>query len=254
MKVSRPRGSAKRASWHTVLMPEPEVFSEVSTTRHLGPGTTLTTCARLSSISSVTGFGAGSGSAAAAGFSTPPRTTNRPPASVRARSTTTPPTACTRRRRRPARATDGAGGSAVASAIGASSSMAARIPSAGVSVSLQKERFAASSWCSIRAALSPSSRPMPGVVKPARWASRKALRCWSGRWCRASSTFFCSALSPFSRCHSRATCRRCAIAHARGRTHSSGSGRRETLRQWWQAASNASRTALRAADRSPVSA
>ena len=39
------------------------------------------------------------------------------------------------------------------------------------SVSLQKERLAASSWSSIRAALSPSSRPMPGVVKPARWAS-----------------------------------------------------------------------------------
>ena len=114
------------------------MFSEVSTTRHLGPGTTLTTCARLSSISSVTGFGAGSGSAAAAGFSTPPRTTNRPPASVRARSTTTPPTACTRRRRRPARVMDGAGGSAVASAIGASSSMAART-SSGWSVGLLAE-------------------------------------------------------------------------------------------------------------------
>ena len=45
-----------------------------------------------------------------------------------------------------------------------------------------------------------------------------------------------------------------AIAHARGRTHSSGSAWRETLRQWCRAATNASATALRAAARSPVSA
>ena len=94
--------------------------------------------------------------------------------------------------------------------------------------------------------VSPSSRPMSAVDRAARWASSSTLRCWSGRWCSASRTVFCSALMPFSRCQSRATCRRWAIAQARGRTHSSGSGSRLTLRQWCRAATNASSTAFRA--------
>ncbi len=253
--MPRPRGSAKRVAWQTELMPEPLVLSVVPTRRQRSRGASGCTCGRDSSISSVIGFSsAANRSPAAAGSATPPRTTNSPPSTVSASSSAVPPSAFSRRLRRPRWSIVSAPGSAVASTIGARVSIAVPTASGSLPVSRQNDSVARPSRCSTRCGVSPSSRPMSAVDNAARCVSRSTLRCWSGRWCSASSTAFCSLSMPLSRCHRRATWRRWAIAQARGRTHSSGSGRRPTLRQWCRASTNASPTALRAAARSPVRA
>ncbi len=111
--------------------------------------------------------------------------------------------------------------------------------------------------CSMRSASctgSPTSRAMSIIETSASWVSSRILRCWNGSLASASSVARISGSSLRSRWKRRAEWRRWACRQATGRTHASGSSRRDTLRQWCHAATNASRTAPLEAGRSPVSA
>ena len=90
-------------------------------------------------------------------------------------------------------------GSAAASAIGASDSIAAPTRRARCRSPRQNDSVADGQALLDPAGVSPSSRPMSAGDRAARWVSSSTLRCWSGRWCSASSTDFCSALMPLSR-------------------------------------------------------
>ena len=116
------------------------------------------------------------------------------------------------------------------------------------------ENWAVASWSFFSA----SARDMPAscaispMLSEARWVSSRVFRCASGSFLSASSVARTSGSRFLSRCQIR--WRRCAWDQAYGRTDASGSSCREILRQWCQATMKESRTALRAAGRSPVSA
>ena len=222
----RPRGSAKRVAWHTELMPLPLGVVGRADQRASARGEPAAAPAAGTAASrrSPAWCRPASTAPAAGSASTPPRTT-KTPAEHRQREQhgvpaervqqPPPPTVPVDRRRTP--------GSAAASAIGASISIGGA-DVLGLTARLAAERRRSPWPAAARPA--PRSRRARGRCRrwssAARWASRSTLRCWSGRWCSASSTAFCSGSMPFSRCHSRATWRRWAIAQARGRTHSSG--------------------------------
>ena len=116
--------------------------------------------------------------------------------------------------------------------------------------------WAAAVWSSRCASSlgSPISRAMSSIETAASWVRSSARRCGVVSAARASRVARLSWSSPFSLCHGRTVARRCACRQACGRTDDSGSPSRESLRQWCHATTYASRTALRAAPRSPVNA
>ena len=180
--------------------------------------------------------------------------TTAPLATSAATTTPAPTTVCIRRRAAPARrmiVTRGQMTSVVAAARAAN---AIGIDAAGMF-------FWVANWaaavCSSRSATSPGipiSRAMSSIDTAASWVSNSAWRWLADRAASASRVARLSASSRFSRCHGRTVDRRTACRHACGRTADSGSSSREVFRQWCHATTNASRTALRAAPRSPVSA
>ena len=206
MNVPRPRGSANRESWQTELMPRPTVLSDVPSIRQRSLGASRRTWSGLSSIARLTGFSSGPGFAAA-GSSTCSCTTNRPPTRVTATSATTPPRPCSRRRRCADRRMSWVRGGRSPRRWGPAARSRKARRRRGVRPLCRRLRVAAVSLLLDARRSRPSRRCVGGGVA-ARWESRSTLRRWSGRRRSASSTPFCSALRPFSRCHNRATCRR----------------------------------------------
>jgi len=100
----------------------------------------------------------------------------------------------------------------------------------------------------------PASSAIPPMLRGVRWVSSRVLRWASGSLPSASSVARTSGSRDLSRCQIRAVWRRWAWDQACGRIQASGSSCRAILGQWCQATMKESRTALRAAGRSPVSA
>ena len=179
--------------------------------------------------------------------------TTVPVTTTAATATAAPTTVCVRRRAAPARRRIEARGSRV------SVTRVARWPkssgrSAGeASLASQNAPVAASVSRSASPRVSPSSLARSAIGMEVVWSSSSALRCDIGSEPRASKVARASGSRDLSRCQIRAVWRRCACVHACGRTHDSGSGSRLTLRQWCQVTMKESRTAERAAGRSPVS-
>ena len=196
-QVPRPRGSAKRVAWHTVLIPVPGgVVRGADQAPDWRRERAAAPAARLEQHH--VGHRPGAGlrrTRRGRVLRTPPCTTNRPPSDVRREQHGGPADQCAAAgvAGRCGAITAGAG-RAAASAIGASDSMRAlHVRSARCRCSSQKDvgrpcqaLLDAAGSRRARARCRRSTGPPGG-------SSRSTLRCWSGRWCRASRTLFCSA-------------------------------------------------------------
>ena len=177
------------------------------------------------------------------------------PPSTRAPTTATAPTAvCVRRRVVPARRMMVTRGQRTSATWSRSGSNSGRMAVVGTSRCIANSAVASCSRVSASCCVSPTSRAMSAIETSASWVSRSTLRWVIGSLASASRVARMSGSSLRSRWKIRAEWRRCACRQASGRTQATGSSSRDTLRQWCQAATNASRTALREAGRSPVRA
>ncbi len=270
-----PAGSANLVDWQGITIP---VLEPEPTSRHW-PGIRSTTWSRLTRSSSAIATGAAavvaSGSAAGAcvgpgpsctaatpearalsrdGLTPWASVTAAPPSTTAVTTATAPAAVCVRRRAVPARRTIVTRGHRASSTWTSSGSKSGRIPVVGTSRAIENCDVAVCSRASTSCSGSPTSRAMSASGMSVRFVSSSTLRCTNGSLASPSRVARMSGSSLRSRWKMRAECRRCACRQASGRTQASGSSSRETLRQWCQAATNASRTALREAGRSPVRA
>ena len=265
-----PRGSAYLPCWQGRTRPSPSVLSEVSSSCHFRPATCSSTCCALSRSAPENSTGDGGtdrspkagvcdGEVANGSRSrlalTPSRSVTRvPDRTTAAAAAATPISVWVRRRAAPARRMMVGRGQLAASTGPRSASISDRMLVVGTLRWTANWAVASWSFFSASARDMPASRAISPMLSEARWVSSRVFRCASGSFPRASRVARASGSRVLSRCQIRAVWRRWAWDQAYGRTDASGSSCRETLRQWCQATMKASRTALRAAGRSPVSA
>ena len=266
IRVSPPPGSAFRAWRHGTTMPVPEELSEVrpsDQSRLAASRVTWSAVSRSSADSTAGGAATGLGvayvrdccwSSASAGRTLPPWVTSTPLTTRAATVASTPTEVWVRRRAAPARRMIGARGSCASSTCTRSGS---RVRRASLEAMPRWRAYVEVAVCSARSAVSrgsPTSRAISASEPVVSNVSSITFRWTRVSLPRASRVAVASGSRPLFRCHTRAVCRRWACAHACGRTEASGSSSRDTLRQWCQATTKASRTAARDAGRSPVSA
>ena len=262
--VDTPSGSAYRFCWQGITRPLPRLLSEVRPSCQSRPSTRIPTSSAVSSRAGVNAdagsAGPGSPAALRSGASVggcPSRVdplTTVPVTTTAATAAAAPIRVWVRRRAAPARRRIDARGQRESSTRASSCSQS---PSrcSGPTARCSRNFSIADAVCrSVSPDVRPSSRARSASDSTVKRASTSALRCWSESLPRASKVALASGSRVLSRCQIRAVWRRCAWAQAMGRTHASGSGNRLTLRQWCQVTTKESRTADRAAGRSPVNA
>ncbi|PUA81834.1 hypothetical protein C7S10_07175 [Nocardioides currus] len=186
--------------------------------------------------------------------SAPPEDTTEPATSIAAIAATEPTSACVRRRAVPVRRTIVLRGQRVPTSGSRSASSTSRTSVLGTDRAIAKREVARCSACSVSPRGRPTSRAISESDRGERLERTSVLRSGPVSLESASKVARTSSSTLLSRCQGRAACRCRARLWACVRTHASGAPRRTTFGQWCHATEKASRTAVRDAGMSPVSA